>query len=169
MNSGNFDTKVLPLKERIFRFARSLLCDGAEAEDVTQDVLEKLWLRRDTLPYGGNIEAFVYTTTRNLCFDHVRRHKTRRAAAASLAQTAQGQRDDTAGFEIRDMKRLAEKAIAALPEKQQMVIHLRDVEGCEFDEIAEITGMEEPTARVMLSRARKAVREVLIKATDYGT
>ena len=77
--------------------------------------------------------------------------------------------DTERGIEVRDMKAIADKLIAELPEKQREAIHLRDIEGGEFAEIAEMTGSEEATVRVTLSRARKTVREKMLKIMNYGT
>ena len=55
-----------------------------------------------------------------------------------------------------------------LPDKQRIIIHLRDVEGYEFEEIARILESDETSVRVNLSRARKRVKEELLNAINYG-
>ena len=69
--------------------------------------------------------------------------------------------------EISDTLRLVKMAMDGLPEQQRMVIHLRDVEALGFDEIAEITGLSLNNVRVILSRARKKIRDTLIKINNY--
>jgi RNA polymerase sigma-70 factor (ECF subfamily) len=59
------------------------------------------------------------------------------------------------------------QAIKLLPEQQQMIVHLRDIEGYEFEEIARIVDMNENAIRVALSRARKRIRELLTKTKIY--
>lgn len=66
------------------------------------------------------------------------------------------------------MVMLVEKFIAELPEKQQTILHLRDVEGYEFDTIAEVMEMECGTVRVNLSRARHYIKEQIKKSINYG-
>ena len=56
-----------------------------------------------------------------------------------------------------------------LPEQQKTIMHLRDVEGYDFKEIAEVTGFDGNYIRVNLSRARKKIREEIIKLEKYGT
>lgn len=168
MNNAEFDIRVLSMKERIFRLASSMLGSRAEAEDATQDILEKLWRQRDTLDGYTNIEAFVYTSVRNSCIDRIRNRNMRQGKAAGIAYETPQVGDISRGIEMRDMKVAVEKIIAGLPDKQQMVIHLRDIEEMEFAEIAEVTGMDETNVRVALSRARKAVREELTKIMEYG-
>lgn len=169
--AGNdrFGTRVLPLGDSIFRYAVSLLSDTVRAQDATQDVMEKLWSMRDTLPYDGNLRGFVYTIARNRCLDVLRRNGRRKEIPPEAVYPGIRADDDPGRqAELLDMKEIVRCEIAALPEKQQLVMHLRDIEGCEFDEIVSITGMTEPVARVMLSRARKAVREKLIKTGTHG-
>lgn len=167
MNSEAFDKWVLPMKERIFRLAKTMLYDVEEAEDVTQDILEKLWRKRSVLSGVDNTVAYVYKVARNACLDHMRRRKVRPDTLHEIHLETVGTEDKQ--MELRDLKTFVERMISDLPEKQQIVIHLRDIEGYGFDEIAGITGMPEPTARVMLSRARKTIREKLIKVTEYGS
>jgi len=63
---------------------------------------------------------------------------------------------------------LVEKFIKTLPVQQQLIIQLRDIEQYEFKEIAEVLDMKETAIRVALSRARKTLKEKLIKAHNYG-
>jgi RNA polymerase sigma-70 factor (ECF subfamily) len=70
--------------------------------------------------------------------------------------------------DLSDIADLTRRIIASLPEKQRLAIHLRDVEGYEMEEIAEVLGMDETNVRMNLSRARKSVREELTKLINYG-
>jgi RNA polymerase sigma-70 factor (ECF subfamily) len=67
-----------------------------------------------------------------------------------------------------DMVALTKRFINLLPDKQRIIIHLRDVEGYEFEEIANILESDEASVRVNLSRARKRIKEQLINAINYG-
>ena len=70
--------------------------------------------------------------------------------------------------EDKDSWQWAEKIMNGLPEQQRMIMQLRDIEQYEFEEIAKIMDMNETAVRVALSRARKTVREELIKTHSYG-
>ncbi len=168
MNDTEFDLRVLSMKDSIFRLAMSMLGCRAEAEDATQDILEKLWRQRGGLGRYGNVEAFVYTSARNSCIDRIRGRNVRLVKTEDIAHENPRTADISHGIEMKDTKEVLERIIAALPEKQQLAIHLRDVEEMEFAEIAEITGMDEANVRVSLSRARKTVREELTRLMDYG-
>jgi RNA polymerase sigma-70 factor (ECF subfamily) len=67
-----------------------------------------------------------------------------------------------------DMATLTRKLIAELPDKQRLAIHMRDIEGYEIEEIANLLESDEASVRVNLSRARKSIREQLIKLMNYG-
>jgi RNA polymerase sigma-70 factor (ECF subfamily) len=158
------------MRERLFRAAKSMLGSREEAEDAMQDLFEKLWTRRDTLSAYENIEAMVYTAMRNSCLDRIRSRKLHREKAAVItAQTATAVHHTAEAVETNEVHAMIMSAIAELPAKQQMVIHLRDIEGCETEEIAKLTGMDETAIRVNLSRARKTVRDKIKKITEYGT
>ncbi len=70
-------------------------------------------------------------------------------------------------METNDTYKKIRELIDLLPEQQRMIIHLRDVEGYAFVEISEIMGLTENTIRVNLSRARKKIREEMIKKYSY--
>ena len=70
--------------------------------------------------------------------------------------------------EITNQRKLMNTIINSLPEQQKMIIQLREIEGYEFEEIATITDMNINAVRVALSRARKAIKEELVKMYNYG-
>ena len=67
-----------------------------------------------------------------------------------------------------DMATLTRKLMAELPDKQRIAIHMRDIEGYEIEEMANLLVRDEASVRVNLSRARKSIREQLIKLMNYG-
>ncbi len=164
MNQQEFLTKLLPMKQQIFRFALSMLRRHAEAEDVTQDIFERLWQRRDELDCVASVEGFVMRSVRNLCLDRLRNERRHDDKLQLLGHDERVARQPE-GFDIRDHMA---KVMALLPEKQQLIVQLRDVEGRDIEEIAAVVGDDAPTVRVTLSRARKKIREELQKIMNYG-
>ena len=71
-------------------------------------------------------------------------------------------------MELRDSVNKVHQIIEGLTDLQKLIIQLRDIEQYNFDEIAEIVGLKPTAIRVALSRARKTVREKLIKKHQYG-
>ena len=155
---------ISELKDTIYRVAVNLLGDSAEAEDVTQDIYERVWRARDAVLDQSSPKAYVCRMTHNLAVDRLRHKGWQSENIRPTIMASDGNRTT----ELNDLTTLAHQAIATLPEKQRLIIHLRDVEGYEFDEIAQIVGSDEASVRVNLSRARKAVREQLLKAMNHG-
>lgn len=167
MRQTEFLEKLLPMKDMIFRFAMSILSNRTEAEDITQDIYERLWLRRDRLEDCTNLKGFVMTSTRNICLDKIRSAKVHNNKIMDLGHT-HSNRTEATGIENFDVREIVDAIVSTLPEKQQTIIHLRDVEGCDMDTICEIMKMESATARVNLSRARRYIKEELTKTMNYG-
>lgn len=157
----------LPMKDKIYRYALTILGDKTEAEDVLQDTYEKLWMKRDQLLELENPDGYVFRAVKNLCFDRLK-SKDLHEEKISLVQDDFSSLVDVQREEERNMCTIVGKVIATLPDKWRTVIHLRDVEGYEMEEIAKIMNEELPTLRVLLSRARKEVREKMTKIMNYG-
>jgi RNA polymerase sigma-70 factor (ECF subfamily) len=158
---------VMPFKDRVFRLAKRLLVSHDEAEDATQELYLKLWKNRNKLRTYKSVEAFALTMTKNYCLDRLKSkqadnlklvHSNYKDAHTNLQKT----------IELQDSVERVHKLIADLPEQQRMIIQLRDVEQYDYDEIAEILQMKNTAVRVALSRARKTIREKLIKQHAYG-
>ena len=75
MKEFEFTRYVVPLRDRMFRYAQSLLLCADEAEDVTHDLLERLWTERGRLDGCRDIASFVMAAVRNRCYDCLRRRR----------------------------------------------------------------------------------------------
>lgn len=167
MTQTEFLHTVLPFKDKVFRLAKRLLVSREEAEDATQEVLLKLWNNKSKMETYKNVEAFSMTMTKNFCLD-----KLKSKQAQNLKIVHSNYQDHNVALqkqlETNDSLSHVERLIEGLPEQQKMVIQLRDIEQYEFHEIEEMLGIKAATIRVALSRARKTIREQLIKAHNYG-
>lgn len=157
---------VSALHDTVYRLARSIIGDDVEAEDVVQDVFERVWRARDAVLESDYPRAYVCRMARNLAID--RQRAKQRAQSFSLSERLAGVSDGEGYINTKDMATLTIKLIEQLPERQRLTIHMRDVEGYEIEEIAHILESDEASVRVNLSRARKSVREQLIKIMSYG-
>jgi RNA polymerase sigma-70 factor (ECF subfamily) len=167
MNQNAFVQIVTPFKDKLFRLAKRLLLSTEEAEDATQEVLVKLWNKKQELNQYKSIEALAMTMTKNYCLDQL---KSKRAGNLSIVHTNYSENGLGLFQQVEDSDSLSwvEKVINQLPEQQRLIIQLRDVEQYEFEEIAKILEMNETAIRVALSRARKTVRTFMLKTHDYG-
>ena len=164
MKEFEFTRYVVPLRDRMFRYAQSLLLCADEAEDVTHDLLERLWTERGRLDGCRDIASFVMAAVRNRCYDCLRLRRAdgrRNNAVAGWAERATT--GDAEGWEARDLVR---RAMAELPGRQREVLYLKDIEGYPTREIAGMVACDEAQVRVILSRARNALRGILKKMMD---
>jgi RNA polymerase sigma factor (sigma-70 family) len=169
MNLETFQAKVFPVKNKLFRFAFRLLGSSADAQDIVQEVLIKIWNGREQLGEIQNIEAWSMRITKNLSLDRLRQQS--RRPTDSLEKVLHIHNETLSPYEKTEisesMKRIDE-VMAALPDKQRQVMHLRDIEGYSYSEIGEIMEIDMSQVKVNLFRARNAVREKLQKINNYG-
>ncbi|MCF8368399.1 MAG: RNA polymerase sigma factor [Bacteroidales bacterium] len=166
MTVETFKIEVLPIKNKLYRFAYRLMKSIPEAEDIVQDVFIKLWSNKKKLAEIKSIEAFAMTMTKNLCLDRL---KSKKYGHYELTEQHDEINDKTPFVEVEqnDAYQRVRKLIEALPEQQRMIIHLRDIEGYEYAEIAEVLNITENTIRVNLSRARRKIRDTMVKNYNY--
>jgi RNA polymerase sigma-70 factor (ECF subfamily) len=166
MLASEFKTKVLPLSSKLMRFASQLLHDEEQARDIIQDVFLKLWQKKDQLAEVDNMEAFAMRMTHNRCLDLFKAKKPVLVEADFLKQKATECKDLQKEIELSESALLVRKLIRDLPDIQRTVMHLRDIEQYEYEEIAQMTDLTVNAIRVNLSRARKKVRDELIKQNN---
>jgi len=168
MNQNEFVKWIDPFKDKIFRLAKRLLISTVEAEDATQEVLVKLWTKKSNLQSYTNVEAFAMTITKNYCLDQL---KSKRASNLPIVHNNYEDKEPGLGKKVEDIDTFywVEKIINQLPEQQRLIIQLRDIEQYEYGEIAKIMEMNQTAIRVSLSRARKTVREFMVKTHSHGT
>ena len=169
MNAAEFKQIMIPCGKKLYNFARFLLGDDAEAEDAVQETYLKLWKMKDELNDVKNPEAFAMRIIRNWCLDKLRakNHVLRENLPAINDHNISS--NPYRMTEVADALEKFRFLLDRLPEQQKMILHLRDIQNYEFNEIAEITGMSINNIRVNLSRARSALRDSLTKLNRYGT
>ncbi len=168
MKKLSFRDDVLPLKDKIFRLALRITLSRAEAEDIVQDVLIKVWNRRDDLAEVDSIEAYSLTVCRNLSLDRLQRKENDNVnlddAPPTEADDAPPDLQMIRNERIDNIKRLIER----LPTPQRAAMQLRDMEGKTYKEISAITGQTEEQVKVNIFRARQYIRKQIEKIENYG-
>jgi len=154
----------MPYSSRLFRLAYRLMGNREEAEDIVQEVYLKLWGMRTELPGYNSIEALSVRITRNLCLDLLRRRKiTHEVIKQQQNKPETYPETPDQVYEKEEKAEMIHTLIAALPEPQRSLVHLRHLEGKEYEEISEMVNMNVNAIRVSISRARKQMREMLEK------
>ncbi len=165
MTKAEFVNKVLPFKNKLFRLAQRIL-NETDAEDIVQDVFFRLWTRKDDIEKYKNPEAFAMVMTRNLCLDKIKLKSYKKDELAEWNEPKENNNPERM-TELKDEVNHIHRTISTLPERQKAIIQMRDIEQMDYDEISEIMQMKVNAIRVNLSRARKAIRDQLIKKHEY--
>ncbi len=159
MTTTEFDIYIKETRGRMLRFALTILRNRHDAEEVVSQVCERLWREYERLRVGSSASTYAMTSVRNGCYDHAR-YRNRRPSeelGESLPSTEER-------AESRDTIELVRFAMGQLPSPQREVLHLKDIDGYSTHEIAEIFGKEEANIRMILSRSRTALKEIIIKS-----
>jgi RNA polymerase sigma factor (sigma-70 family) len=166
LKQKEFLNTILPCKNTLYRLAKRLLVSSDEAEDAVQEVFLKLWKGRDKINNYRSPEALAITVTKNYCLDRL---KSKQASNLKIVHSNYKNSENIERtIEGNEGVELVTKIMETLPEKQKMIMQLRDIEQFEFAEISQMLEINETAIRVALSRARKVVREQLIKQYNYG-
>ena len=161
MKTISFQSDILPLKNELYRMALRITMNAADAEDVVQETMMKVWNRRDQWDQIESIEAFCLTICRNLSLDKVRRMDNQtQSLDAAYDPKDQGVASNPEEQAIQsDRVRLVRQMINQLPEKQRSCMQLRDMEGKSYKDIATILDITEEQVKVNIFRARQTIRE----------
>jgi len=167
MNATEFKAKYLPYHPKMYRVAFRLLENTFDAEDMVQEAFVKLWNKRDELAHVENSESYCIVILRNLCLDFLR-SKNKYQMESTENIVVQAERNLTDEIENADNIKHLEAIIAQLPEQQQKIIKLRHFDDYSNEEIEKIMGLTGANTRVLLSRARKKIKELFYMQYNYG-
>jgi RNA polymerase sigma factor (sigma-70 family) len=164
----SFQNDILPLKNQLYRLALRITLDSAEAEDIVQETLIKVWDRRESWGDIDNIEAFCFTICRNKALDYVRSQGARNESL----DASQNERPDTSYTPsqqtvVSDQMAMVRHIVDSLPEKQKSCIQLRDFEGKQYKEIAKLLDMTEEQVKINIFRGRKTIKEKFVRMNDF--
>lgn len=150
----------LPLSDRFYRVAYHILESQEDAEDAVQELYLKLMRTPDRFSEIQDPAAFGITILRNICIDIIRRRKKRRSEELNEYMIADDSSPDKAAAE-KDKLRILIHEMDRLPQKQSIVLKMKTIEGLEYDEISQRTGLSQVNIRVLVSIARKTLKKNL--------
>ncbi|MDD4514554.1 sigma-70 family RNA polymerase sigma factor [Massilibacteroides sp.] len=165
MELETFKKKLLPLRKKMINVAYQFMQDKEDAEDIVQETFLKLWTIRNDLEQYNSLEALTIQMVKNKSIDRLRARRTERIGETeSLLESKELTPEKI--LEEHDAVGQIRRIVDGLPELQQLIIRMKDIEGYEIAEIAEITGTQIEAVRVNLSRARKRVRDLFMKLNN---
>lgn len=155
MKVNEYNNIVSEYADNVYRFILKNIRDEEKARDIVQDSFEKMWKKVEEIEYAKG-KSYLFTTAYRTMIDLIRREK------------KQGDWEEvkepsiSASQQQVDLSDLLQEALAKLSEVQRSVVMLRDYEGYEYQEIAEITGLNLSQVKVYIFRARKYLKDYLV-------
>ncbi len=159
MTKEDFKANILPHYKTMYRVAASVMGSADEAADAVQDVMLKLWNIRDRLCYVEDVGAYCLRMVKNLCINNMNRRKI--SEEITVMHNVASEEDIHSSVEWRDSADVVKRAMDSLTPDQKYVMGLSAYGGFSNAEIAELLGMTPGNVRVILSRARTRLRELL--------
>jgi RNA polymerase sigma factor (sigma-70 family) len=154
----------------IWRTARRVLGDEAEAEDVAQEAMLRLWRIAPEWRAGeAKVSTWLYRVAVNLCTDRLRRR--RGVGLDAIPEPEDGAPGAAAGLMEADRMAALDAALMALPERQRQAVVLRHLEGLANPEIAEIMGLGVEAVESLTARGKRSLAAALAGRKDelgYG-
>lgn len=167
MKVEKFSQMLSPYKDKMFRYAYSIVGSRFAAEDVVQEAMIKIWKKREQFVDVENKEAWCVTVTRNVAIDKVRANKKKRTSdIEGYYHISDRAPSPDVQLEHKDALTKVKALLDTLPAQQNEIITLREVEGHTYQEIAEILEISVDQVKVSLHRARKSLRSQLLKLKD---
>ncbi len=163
MTHQEFKIRFLPSHKRMYRIAFRYLGNEYDAEDMVQNAYLKLWEKRDILDSIENDEAYALTIVKHLCLDRLKQPAIGFDNEQELMQKTETAPQPDEALELKEDMGILLHLIEQLPEQQRRVLMLKHFEERSAEEIESETGLSNVHIRVLLSRARKTIRELFIQ------
>jgi RNA polymerase sigma-70 factor (ECF subfamily) len=168
-NLKAFNNLVLHYQDRVYSLAYRIMGEGESAADAAQETFISAYQKLESYR-GGSFKAWLFRITTNTCYDELRRRKRRPITMLDDLPGADSDDGPPVAADIpspeqaaqqAELNRAIQQCISGLQADQRAVLVLSDVEGMNYQEIAEIAGVNLGTVKSRLSRARASVRTCL--------
>ncbi len=154
MTADQYNSCVDTHADGIYRFILHNIKDEDDAKDIVQDTFEKCWKNHANVQYE-KAKSYLFTTAHHTMIDKIRRAKKTEPMGDDEYHHPSHEKN------YSDLKQILNQALSRLPQIQKSVIMLRDYEGYSYEEIGEITGLNESQVKVYIYRARVALKEYI--------
>jgi len=156
VTTTEYNDCVKQFSDGVYRFVLKHIKCSDKASDVVQDVFLKMWEKVETISFE-KAKSYLFTAAHHTMIDEIR--KTQVHQRFVVAQAIEDNYENT----YSDIYEVLNKAMEHLPVDQKSVLMLRDYEGYSYEEIAEITGLNESQVKVYIFRARTFLKKHLVR------
>ena len=166
MSKKIFENNILPVSQKMYRYAFSILKNDESAKDVVQECLMKIWDKRELLSGINSYESWAMRITRNQCYDWV---KTNRFTIEpeSITLISEGNETDYESI-LNDSNNWLDKIMDKFSAKNREIFHLREVEEFSYQEIADVMSLTISDVKVSVFRIRQKIKSSFQKIEAYG-
>jgi RNA polymerase sigma factor (sigma-70 family) len=158
MELNDYNACVQQWADALFRFACKCTGNEEDARDVVQNSFEVLWKKRDDVAME-KAKAFLFQVAYNQGIDNYRRQ-------SRMVYREEVVHEGSYSHKSADLRKVLDRALERLDEQARSLILLKDYEGYRYEEIAQITGLSETQVKVYLHRARKTLKEYLVRVEN---
>ena len=150
------------LTPRVFGQALRMLGDGAEAEDVAQEAMLRLWRIAPEWRHGeAQVTTWLYRVVANLCTDRLRKRKRAAVPLEDVSEPADPTPSVDAKIQTRARHDALRAALAALPERQRIAVMMRHFDEASNPEIAAALGISVEAVESLTARGKRALAATL--------
>jgi RNA polymerase sigma factor (sigma-70 family) len=155
MTEKEYNQCVSEYADNVYRFILKNLRHEEDARDVVQSAFEKMWVNRADID-NSRCKSYLFTVAYNQMIDHLRKSKRIQLKDEFREETRVQDRP------MHNTKKILEDALSRLNETQRSLVLLKDYEGYSYEEIGQITGLNESQVKVYLHRARIQLKNFLV-------
>ena len=155
MTTSEYNSCAEQFSDGMYRFILKNIKDDDTAKDIVQESFVRMWVKVKDVSYE-KAKSYLFTTAYHTMIDHIRKNQ----RLTSMEGIYDSKYQDHNSF--NDHKEIIDEAVGKLPEIQRTVILLRDYEGYSYEEIGEITGLNESQVKVYIFRARLFLKQYIV-------
>lgn len=156
-----FNLLVRKYQKKIYWFARRMLGNHSDADEVTQEVLIAMYNKLHTFKFESSLSTWIYAVTNSKTLNLIRKQKVKEFFSLENLFDKRNNEDIIKDFEHKEKLEMVEKALQQLPAKQREVFVLRNFDGLSYKEISEITGKALGTLKANYFFALKKITEII--------
>jgi len=154
MTLTEYNSCAEQFSDGVYRFILKNIKDDDTARDIVQESYVRMWERVKDISFE-KAKSYLFTTAYHTMIDHIRKNQ----RLTTMEGNYDNRYQDHNSF--NDLKQVIDEAVAKLPEIQRTVILLRDYEGYSYEEIGEITSLNESQVKVYIFRARTFLKQYI--------